>query len=770
VKRSAFRNVLRIRQVKLVGKLAYLAANAAGLVIVDLADPAAPVQKGQLMTTKPCYNVNLSGNEAILALGGNDLLSVTVSNPAAPTRNGSDTPYARDPDLSALQTALGEAINRQKFRKDDSVLVHALRAWLASPSGGPLNWIQGIIVVVNGPPAVNGPSLRGESWLSDGFNFAGDDIKFPHTMGVIYFAHDAESNRIAHEIIHWFGVEDIYTNWFADGTYLEGTAGRWCLSGMESTLALFCGHRINDKMHFYSTAKENNNVAKLEWSPTEPKEYTFDIHAHDSAEDRDPNPEHIHILKLEVAKGLYYYVEVRQKPIGRVFDQHIIHHPDDMPDGIPPGEPGVVLVTRVTESTTISNTFERPVMLFGVLTQGQQVMDAGRNLVIRAENRVRDRPLIYHVRVQWNQPISPTPDGKFDMTITPWNTDTWDTVDIWVDSPRNNPLSGQEYEFYEGMDKSKPRLNGDRPWLHHKNTVYARIRNTGRQDISNVYVTFAEARVPVIGDNGSWATKKTEKIPLLPGRGETTIPFEWTPSENQHTCLKIDIMPQIGEVEPKNNMAQENVLVFDSEAGSSHKPVVIEAEVHSPFVVLRKVDIIVRGLPVGWHAMVDNSWVWLEGHGSTPLRAIIWTDRDGTNSTSNQNQYQQEIPPIAYARVEGWTNFDHRYLPIGGLLAAVKAVKKVKVDNLDVNVSDGILKVDGCIDIKLVDIPITIEVIDEKGNSWLFYSVTDDNGCFHFNSDKQHFRFYKGTYTVQVFVTAGGDAAEAESDVLKFEV
>jgi hypothetical protein len=48
--------------------------------------------------------------------------------------------------------------------------------------------------------------------------------------------------------------------------------------------------------------------------------------------------------------------------------------------------------------------------------------------------------------------------------------------------------------------------------------------------------------------------------------------------------------------------------------------------------------------------------------------------------------------------------------------------------------------------------------------------VTDNKGCFHFDSGDEHFRLNKGTYTVQVFVTAGGDAAEAESDLLKFEI
>jgi len=193
---------------------------------------------------------------------------------------------------------------------------------------------------------------------------------------------------------------------------------------------------------------------------------------------------------------------------------------------------------------------------------------------------------------------------------------------MWIDSPRNNPASGPEYEFFEGNDKTKPRLNGDRPWVHRRNNIYARIRNTGPQSVSDVYATCYVNSPPGIGDNGQWATLATKHIPSIDGHNERTVDFEWAPSESKHTCLKVAIMPKIGEIETENNMAQENVGVFDSAAASSHQPIVLEAEVRSPFVIWRKVDLIVRGLPLGWHAEVDKSWLWLEGHGSAPIKYI----------------------------------------------------------------------------------------------------------------------------------------------------
>ncbi|HEX9984918.1 MAG TPA: hypothetical protein VGF69_16775 [Thermoanaerobaculia bacterium] len=45
------------------------------------------------------------------------------------------------------------------------------------------------------------------------------------------------------------------------------------------------------------------------------------------------------------------------------------------------------------------------------------------------------------------------------MTATPWNTDTWDTVDLWIDSPRNNAGAKKIYENHD------PRRRNCRRWM-----------------------------------------------------------------------------------------------------------------------------------------------------------------------------------------------------------------------------------------------------------------------------------------------------------------
>jgi hypothetical protein len=113
-------------------------------------------------------------------------------------------------------------------------------------------------------------------------------------------------------------------NWHSDGTYTPGTAEDWCLSSDHDKEPLWCGHQIHEKMAVYQATLPNVNVVDLQWSPTAPAiDHTYEVVAHDANEDPDPNPDRVHLLKLRVADGLWYFVEVRQAPAGLVFDQHL---------------------------------------------------------------------------------------------------------------------------------------------------------------------------------------------------------------------------------------------------------------------------------------------------------------------------------------------------------------------------------------------------------------------------------------------------------------
>jgi hypothetical protein len=669
---------------------------------------------------------------------------VNVANAAAPTRFFTQLPgIFVEPDLAALRNALTTATNSQNLTKDSNLLfLDALDAWLAA-TGNPngLNPFKGIIVYLNGP------FLRGASGKTDRYAVGGRERVLNDTKGSLYLATDASWGRVAHEIGHWFSGMDIYTHLYEDGTVISGTAEAWCMSGDCDAAPLYSGHQIHEEMHFY----DPSNVVQLDWNPTSVHNQAYEVVAHDHVQDGGPK---IHVIKLVVASGLEYYVEVRQRPTGLIYDQSI---------PVPAGAPGVVLVTKATQGATFTNTFERPITLAQLLLPGQQFVDPARNLIVRVEAQTSSatEPLAYRIRVEWNLPIANDPNGKFDITLTPWSTQTWESVDIWVDSEKNG---FGRFSSNEGGDETKPLRNGDRPWVKRDNKVFARVKNTGPENCAEAYVSLYVTSPPGIGDNGNWVlVPPTQQILNIPGRGERIVEFTWKPEADKHTCLMVKVMPQQGEIETQNNFAQENVAEFDSAASSSHQPVLLDAEVRSPFSVWKKVDLLVKDLPVGWHAVVDRAWVWVEGKGSRPIRVVMWTDLNTLVGEGKQ------IPKEAFPRVEGWTDLQHRYIPIGGILAPVRAVKKVRF-GWEVTHVQGRIHVIGVLSPPVPKVTIAIEVTDEHGGARLFHVDTDATGHFELKPQDQPVPWPKGTYFVQLFVAAGAEAAETVSESRKIVI
>ena len=750
------RSVLRLHSVTLVGTTAYGTGADQGLVIWDVADPANP----KLVSTHvgapgpgyDCYGVAAGGGNAYLSLGGKYLQVVGLGDLAHPTDRGGINLtgtfiFGSNPNLGGLRESLRNAIVYQDLIKHDALHLHALQGLKAITPALDFESFEGFVVVLNGP--------FGRAQSSNPANitqtsFEGQTIKFQSAKGRLWLATDSSWGRKAHELGHWFLMPDIYTEKYDNGTMLAGDAEHWDLAGEVDDGALFSGAQA-DHMQLFDGA----NVARRSWDPGGGStSESFEIIAHDAAEDGGPR---IHLLELNVADGLSYYVEVRQKPGPVIFDANI-------PAGNP--QQGAVLVTRARKAETfINNANERSTMLFGVLDGGQSAVDPPRLLRIECAERLQDRPLVYRVVIHWNEEPPPNPDGTFDLSITPWSTETWESVDVWIDSLRNNAANGTVvYEFHEDGKPDVAKLSGDRPWVKHVNKVHARVHNTGgksaAQDAKDVWVSLSVTSPPGIGDNGvapdgtrpRWTTIKTMKLPSVAANSVQDVQFDWTPDVAEHTCLVVAIMPQFGEIEPHNNRAQENVANFDSAGGSSHEPVILDAEVRSPFSVVRKVDLVVRGLPDGWHAVVDHAWTWVEPKGAKPVRVVAWTDLH-----SPRAHERQQIPDVAFPRVEGWTNFDHIYVPIGGILMPVKANARVEII-LEARPGPGGLIVETVLHPGIRDVPIAVEVTNSHGDSQILHGITDTAGRCLVQGP-----FAVGTYRVQAFSASTRAAAEASS-------
>lgn len=736
------------REIRLAGNIAWVAASDKGLSAVDVGNLSAPTVLGTKAFKKDASSLIINGGEAVVAVGDVVMVSVDIGNPGAMALNGGEAKSSNNVPMADRRAFLHAMIDEQGQAVNlDRMYIDALRAWFAATGGNAnsLDPYEGIAISFSGPP------IRAHSGPRESLAVGGDQIKFNGTKGLFYEKHDGDWTTTAHELVHWLGMGDLYQERFADGSVIVGTAGPWCFSGNHGAVPLFCAQRLTDALRTFRVGDKNTdpyaNVRTLVWKPTSQIDEPFDLVAHGASQ--DGAQDRVHALKLVVSSAMTYWVEVRQRaPAGLPFDHGI---------PVPPGAPGCVLVTRATdEQSVVDNTHERPVQLMGVLGPGGRVVDASRNLIISVDREIQADPLAYSVRVQWNQPIPENPDGAFDLAITPWDLTTYETPDIWIDSTRNG---AGVYEFSEPGDPTRPILNGDRPWVKHENKIKARVRNTGPVQVDDVYVTCYITSPPGIGDNGEWQTLDTKPVASIPGHGEAIVEFDWVPEIDKHTCISVAALPKLGEVTGKNNRGQENVAVFDSASGSSHEPVVLEAAVRNPFTIGKRVDLLVRNLPARWHAVVDRSHVWLGGKGSAPVRAVIWTDL-----WSSGLEYERG-ERLAKPTVEGWTFDGHRYRTIGGILAPVRAVPGVHIE-FDIEHGGEAIYVWGSLDPPARNVPVTVEIRDEFGQTWMLYDTTNNSG--RFSPSKGGLK--PGRYTVQVFTAGSPNAAETESEIREVDL
>jgi hypothetical protein len=265
---------------------------------------------------------------------------------------------------------------------------------------------------------------------------------------------------------------------------------------------------------------------------------------------------------------------------------------------------------------------------------------------------------------------------------------------------------------------------------------------------------------PLTVSSSHGLTQEVKTIPAIAANTAEVVEFAWTPKEDKHTCILITISPQQGEKETQdNNSARENVAAFDSRGSSSHEPIMLEAEVRSPFTVVRNVNLLVRGLPDGWHAVVDHAWTWVDPQGTKPVRVVAWTDLH-----SPRDSKHTRIPAFATPRIEGWTDLDHLLVPIGGILMPIRANAHAELQ-MEVRFKERRLVVEVVISPAAAGVPIAVEVTDRFAAKTLLHGTTDAVGRALMSG-----RFQPGTYLVQAFSASTAEVGAAETRLVTFVV
>ncbi|RLT37853.1 MAG: hypothetical protein DWI57_13080 [Chloroflexi bacterium] len=332
------------------------------------------------------------------------------------------------------------------------------------------------------------------------------------------------------------------------------------------------------------------------------------------AEEYDPAGQpNIQAIKAEITGSLYYMISVRRRVLGDELN-------GDFANGIP--DEGV-LIERVSEGSDPWVTVQGKGGNRNTLWKdGDSFNGGGDGIQILIGPKLTDDE--YCVTVRYNKNAS-----QPDVMMAPWTSapgNTWETTDIWVDSPVNGYGTFRYGSWSDLRGGNVPRGNGDDPAVNLVNRLYARVRNVGTATATDIVVRFQITDPPGLGIAGAngWANLGfTDKnsfpalANLAPG-ATADVYIEWTPNFplteeqvaagtfNFHTCLRVMIDAVAGETVLGNqngDREQENINYFQAVTNPGG-PAVFDS-----FITLRNDDLVNKKffslsysstLPVDW--------------------------------------------------------------------------------------------------------------------------------------------------------------------------
>jgi len=288
-----------------------------------------------------------------------------------------------------------------------------------------------------------------------------------------------------------------------------------------------------------------------------------------------PNPQ---VIKASITGSLYYLISVRRRVLGDDLNS-------DFASGIP--DEGV-LIERVSEGASQWVELKAPPGgdRNNLWKQGGAYSSGSDGIFIVINKKVDDDNYCITVRFSdgANQP---------DVMLYPWTSppgNTWETTDIWVDSPVNG-FGTYRYGSWNDLSSNPvPRGNGDDPAVGMVNRLYARVRNVGTQTATDVVVNWDVTDPPGVGIAGAtgWAPIGTVDKNTFPGLASIApgafvdVYMDWTPNVTLtpeqiaagvfyfHTCVRVRLNPVVGETVLGNqdgNREQENIDYFQATTG-----------------------------------------------------------------------------------------------------------------------------------------------------------------------------------------------------------
>lgn len=352
-------------------------------------------------------------------------------------------------------------------------------------------------------------------------------------------------------------------------------------------------------------------------------------------------------------------------------------------------------------------------------------------------------------------------DGVPDVGLTPWLTpplETWETIDIWVDSSCNRYEEGGGQLRY-GRDLNGDVVgNGDDACANAENRVYARIRNYGTASADDVIVDFYVTDPLGVGirEASGWTLIGTADfttfpdLTKIPAGGEAEVWVNWTPTVPSmrgvdrfpfHSCLQVKVRTVTGERVISNqdgDREQENIGYFEARRNPFGTYRLVEEEI----------DLVNPSDEGGWFWVVPTSEVptsWNVDVAGGQER--FWLDDAQVRPIPIRVQVPAGTPPGMYefVKIEGFHKEEvldgmgqvehYSSHPIGGMLVEIHTVNESSIqidafaDPAGTCAVSQIL-VDGCLSVAEAGHVVAITYTDPFGDEMTQTAETDPGGCF----------------------------------------
>lgn len=251
--------------------------------------------------------------------------------------------------------------------------------------------------------------------------------------------------------------------------------------------------------------------------------------------------------------------------------------------------------------------------------------------------------------------VAYTTTERLDLKIEPWNAPKeYATKSIWFERatsatpPVEPALPSQTGNvvvpiYRDGYD---PAANGGVPlnWIH----VY--VENTGTFAAEEVKLKAWFNSPGAIGDADYWQVLEVTAGKSIPVDGHTVFSIPWSPGvdvgSNQHTCIAVEVhswkvgaFGQVADINPFNNLAQENVHKMEMTTNSPWHDVPFKVEVHNSFAQALTVKLEPQGLLPGYSVALDQPSVLMDAKSSQVFTGSLRWDSTTIPVPSTQNPY-----------------------------------------------------------------------------------------------------------------------------------